>query len=203
MSCISIGNFISLNDIPKLLDCETINELKEKAKAGVNNEIIQSLHWTGGRYRQVANNYHICILGDGRMVYTLPFYETPTATYLRNSGTIAISLCCCYNANSNDLGDYPPTLQQIESISQLVSKISDVLKIPITPFSVMTHGEMADREDGIGNYTEYGPKNTCERWDLEFLDTEESPNFNPWDTLHRGGTIIRGKAIYYHYHSLL
>lgn len=201
MSGISLGSFITLNDIPKLLDYGTINTLKEKAKAGVNNEIIQSLHWTGGRYRQVSNNYHVCILGDGRMVYTLPFYETPTATYLRNSGTIAIALCCCYNANSNDLGDYPPTLPQIESISQLVAKISDVIKNPITPFSVMTHGEMADREDGIGNYSEYGPKSTCERWDLEFLDTEESPIFNPWDTLHRGGTIIRGKAIYYQYHN--
>ncbi|MDY6053320.1 MAG: N-acetylmuramoyl-L-alanine amidase, partial [Anaerovibrio sp.] len=44
----------------------------------------------------------------------------------------------------------------------------------------------------------YGPKNGCERWDLEYLGTEESPKYNPRATDgSRGGDVFRGKANWY------
>ena len=62
----------------------------------------------------------------------------------------------------------------------------------------MTHGEAADNEDGIYPYDPYGPKNGCERWDLEYLGTMESPKYHPWaDDGMRGGDVLRGKANWY------
>ncbi len=44
----------------------------------------------------------------------------------------------------------------------------------------------------------YGPKHDCERWDLEFLGTPDSPAYNPWATNgSRGGDVLRGKANWY------
>ena len=62
---------------------------------------------------------------------------------------------------------------------------------------VLTHGEAADNEDGMYPHAPYGPKANCERWDLEYLGTEESPSFAPWAQGKRGGDILRGKAIWY------
>ena len=62
----------------------------------------------------------------------------------------------------------------------------------------MTHGEAGDNEDGLYTHDAYGPRTTCERWDLEFLGTDESPSFNPWaEDGTRGGDVLRGKALWY------
>ena len=83
----------------------------------------------------------------------------------------------------------------------VVAVVAKALDLTIDIDHVMTHGEAADNEDGeypYSRYDEYGPKSDyMERWDLEVLWTEESPSYNPWDTEHRGGTIIRGKANFY------
>ena len=43
----------------------------------------------------------------------------------------------------------------------------------------------------------YGPhSDKLERWDLEFLGTDESPKYDP-DGEMRGGDVLRGKAIWY------
>ena len=56
----------------------------------------------------------------------------------------------------------------------------------------------ADNADGVCAHAPYGPRTTCERWDLEYLGTAESPAFAPWaEDGRRGGDILRGKAQYY------
>ena len=63
---------------------------------------------------------------------------------------------------------------------------------------ILTHGEAADNEDGMRAHAPYGPRTTCERWDLEYLGMAESPVFNPWATNgSRGGDVLRGKVQYY------
>ena len=65
----------------------------------------------------------------------------------------------------------------------------------------MTHGEAADNEDGEELHEDYGPKSTCERWDLEYLGCCGSETYNPYATDgSRGGDILRGKANWYRNH---
>ena len=159
------------------------------------------LHWTAGRYSQFWDDYHVQIDEDGKLYMppdvTLDDDSLP-ATYRRNTGSVAITLLCCVGATTEDLGEMPPTEAQIESMAQAIVAISDGLWLTIDKNRVLTHGECADNEDGIYPHEEYGPKSTCERWDLEYLQTDESPKFNPWaEDGSRGGDVLRGKANYY------
>ena len=159
------------------------------------------LHWTAGRYSQFWDDYHVQIDEDGKL-YMPPYVtlddDSLPATYYRNTGSVAITLLCCVGATSEDLGEMPPTKAQIESMAQAIVAIADGLWLTIDKDHVLTHGECADNEDGIYPHEEYGPKSTCERWDLEYLQTDESPEFNPWaEDGSRGGDVLRGKANYY------
>lgn len=159
------------------------------------------LHWTAGRYSQFWDDYHVQIDEDGKLYMppdvTLDDDSLP-ATYHRNTGSVAITLLCCVGATSEDLGEMPPTKAQIESMAQAIVAIADGLWLTIDKDHVLTHGECADNEDGIYPHEEYGPKSTCERWDLEYLQTDESPEFNPRaEDGSRGGDVLRGKANYY------
>lgn len=158
------------------------------------------LHWTAGRYRQMFDDYHVNITGNGEVyVSTDDFRDKLEHTYHRNSGSIGITLCCAYNAGTNNLGPYPPTNAQIEAMAQAVAAIADGLWLTVRKHNVLTHGEAADNEDGWYAHEPYGPKNTVERWDLEYLGTKESPKYNPWATDGtRGGDVLRGKALFYH-----
>ena len=83
-------------------------------------------------------------------------------------------------------------------MAQVVVAVADGLWLNIDKNHVLTHGEAADNEDGIYPHDPYGPKSTCERWDLEYLGTSESPSFNPYATDgSRGGDVLRGKANWY------
>jgi hypothetical protein len=157
------------------------------------------LHWSAGRYDTCFDDYHINITGNGDIyVSTEDFAETLSHTWKRNTGSIGISLCCCYNATSEDLGEYPPTQAQIETMAQVIWIVADALWLSIDKNHVLTHGEGADNEDGEYCHEPYGPKSTCERWDLEYLGTEDSPCFNPWaEDGSRGGDVLRGKANFY------
>ena len=180
--------------------------LWEDAKA-YGRDVKIYLHWSAGKYESVFSDYHINILGDGRIwVATTNFAEVLNHTYMRNTGSVGVSLCCAYNANTNNLGSYAPTAKQIEIMSQVTCVLADALDLTIDKYRVMTHGEAADNEDGLNPGYEsngypqgkYGPKNSVERWDLEFLGTSESPKYNPWATDgSRGGDVLRGKANWY------
>ena len=161
------------------------------------------LHWTAGHYGQYyLNDYHIAIDADGSIYVDHDFDEVLAHTYHRNSGAVGITLACCVGATSDDLGSEPPTDAQIEAMAQVIVAVADGLWLTIDKNHVLTHGEAADNEDGIYPHDPYGPKSTCERWDLEYLGTGESPSFNPYATDgSRGGDVLRGKANWYRQHA--
>lgn len=157
------------------------------------------LHWTAGHYGQYyLNDYHIAIDYDGSIYVEHDLDEVLAHTYRRNTGAVGITLACCVGATSDDLGSEPPTNAQIEAMAQVIVAVADGLWLTIDKNHVLTHGEAADNEDGLYPHDPYGPKSTCERWDLEYLGTSESPSFNPYATDgSRGGDVLRGKAIWY------
>lgn len=160
------------------------------------------LHWSAGRYDTCFDDYHINITGDGSIyVATDDLSEVLNHTWRRNSGAIGISLCCAYGAATNDLGSYAPTADQIEVMAQVIWKVADALWLTIDTDHVMTHGEAADSIDGIYTYSEddcYGPQYTVERWDLQYLGTEESSYYtSDHSDPVTGGNVLRGKATWY------
>lgn len=157
------------------------------------------LHWTAGRYNQKFDDYHINIDGEGNIfVSTTDFSEVLAHTWLRNTGSIGITLDCAYGATSQDLGDYPPTARQIEVMAQVTAAVADALWLTIDLPHVMTHGEAADNLDGLETHEPYGPATTVERWDLQYLGTAESPRYTAnYDSPRTGGNVLRGKANYY------
>lgn len=168
------------------------------AKANAREPKIY-LHWSAGKYKTCFNDYHINITDNGTIyISTDDFAEILAHTYRRNSGSVGVSLCCAYGATSNSLGAFPPTPVQIEVMAQVICVVADALWLTIDKKHVMTHGEAADNEDGIYASEPYGPRSTCERWDLEYLGTSESNKFNPWEVDgSRGGDVLRGKANWY------
>ena len=188
---------VTLEDLKGMVE-NAREAIWEQAKSQGRNPKVY-LHWSAGRYDSVFDDYHINITGAGKIfVTTNDLSEIKSHTWRRNTGSIGISLCCAYNATSNDLGEYAPTDIQIETIAKVIDVVATGLWLTINKEHVLTHGEAADNEDGIWCHDPYGPKNGCERWDLEFLETSESPKYDPWDEEHRGGSILRGKAIWYH-----
>lgn len=156
------------------------------------------LHWTAGHYFQKFDDYHVNITADGKIYLTTNLDVILPHTWKRNSGAVGIALDCAFEATTNNLGDEPPTSQQIESMAQVIWKVADALWLTIDKAHVMTHGEAADNEDGIEPHYQYGPKGSVERWDLEYLGTDESPRYNPWaEDGTRGGDVLRGKANWY------
>ena len=169
------------------------------AAKGLGRDVKIYLHWSAGRYNSKFEDYHVNIDGNGNIfLSTDDLSEILAHTYRRNTGSVGVSLCCAYGATSSDLGDYAPTAEQIETMSRVGCVLADALDLTIDKKRILTHGEAADNEDGIWCHEEYGPKSTCERWDLEYLGTDESPRFNPWATDgSRGGDVLRGKMAWY------
>ena len=188
---------VTLEDLKGMVENAREAIWEQATSQGRNPKVY--LHWSAGRYDSVFDDYHINITGAGKIfVTTNDLSEIKSHTWRRNTGSIGISLCCAYNATTNDLGEYAPTNIQIETIAKVIDVVATGLWLTINKEHVLTHGEAADNEDGIWCHDPYGPKNGCERWDLEFLETSESPKYDPWDEEHRGGSILRGKAIWYH-----
>lgn len=187
----------TIEELRQMVDAAR-EDVWDKAKAYGREPKIY-LHWSAGHYFQRFGDYHVNITADGKLyVSTDNLADTLAHTYMRNSGAVGISLCCAAGATTNDLGDEPPTKEQIEAMAQAVCAVADGLWLTISPEYVMTHGEAADNEDGLDTHLAYGPKSTCERWDLEYLGTDESPAFNPYATDgSRGGDVLRGKANWY------
>lgn len=158
--------------------------------AGYGREPKIYLHWTAGSYRSTYPAYHLNILGDGTVEQTRNFTDLAQATYCRNTGSIAITLCCAYGADPDKgLGDYPPTEEQVDCAAQLIAVIAGELGVPIDIYHVMTHAEAADNLDDYYACDPYGPAHGCEKWDLAILCDEDR-----WMT---GGDILRGKAKFY------
>ena len=189
----------------KVVDLDTLKTMAAEARDGIWDAAKSMLrdpkiylHWTAGYYNSKFNEYHVNIDGAGRYWVEYDFDTILSHTWKRNTGAVGLSLCCCAQATSRNLGNTPPTEEQIEAMARAIAVIANELHIPIDKRHVLTHGEAADNEDGERCHENYGARTTCERWDLEYLGTAESPEFNPWDESgKRGGDVLRGKAIWY------
>lgn len=183
---------ITLNELEKMA-FEARKELEAAARS-LGREVKIYLHWTAGGYDAVFADYHVCIRGSGAIMLMRDLAKPPDATYHRNTGSIAVTLCCGYSAEAwkggaYQLGFYPPTDAQIECAAQIIATLADALDIPIDVEHVMTHAEAADNADGCYEHEPYGPQNGCERWDLAVL--------RDGDDWMSGGPILRGKAKFY------
>lgn len=192
----------------------TLNEVEQYASAA-REEIWDDareygrepkiyLHWTAGDYNTCFGDYHINITGDGDIfVPSTDFTKLLSHTYRRNTGSIGIALCCCRNGGSSDLGPCPPTKRQIEVMAQVIDRVASALWLTIDKNHVMTHGEAANNEDGLGVHNPYawwndGYGDGDTRGDLEYLGIPESPSYNPFAADgSRGGDVLRGKANWY------
>ena len=182
---------------------ELAGQYRENIQAAaeyVGRETKVYLHWSAGHYGQFWSDYHVQIDRDGE-IYVIADGELDDvleATYYRNSGSVNVCILGCVDADTNSLGTEPPTDQQIEGMAKAIAALCNGLWLTIDKQRVMTHGEAADNEDGIYPHDPYGPKSTCERWDLEYLGTMESPKYHPWaEDGGRGGDVLRGKANWY------
>lgn len=54
------------------------------------------LHWTAGHYNNTYDDYHLNITGDGTVWSSCgKLTEYKEHTWHRNSGAVAVSICCC------------------------------------------------------------------------------------------------------------
>lgn len=185
----------------------TLSELKtlaEKSKDGLwaaaqsqGREPNICVHWTACPYDKQFDDYHINIDKDCNIYLTEDDLSIPLAhLWHRNTGSVGVTLDCAVGATTTDLGSQPPTADQIETMSKVVCILADAFDLTIDAEHVGTHGEFGDTM--YDESEAYGPLHTVERWDLEFLGTDESPVYNPNATDGtRGGDIIRGKANWY------
>lgn len=171
-----------------------------EAAAEYGRETKVYLHWSAGHYGQFWSDYHVQIDKDGE-IYVIAdgaLDDVLAATWRRNTGSVSICILGCLDADTNSLGAEPPTDAQIDGMAQAIAALCNGLWLTIDKTRVLTHGEAADNEDDIEPHEAYGPRTTCERWDLEYLGTEESPTYNPWaEDGGRGGDVLRGKANWY------
>ena len=158
-------------------------------------------HWTAGGWYQLFGDYHINIDGDGSVYLSTRNLATVLpATYCRNTGSIAITLCSavgaqCWADGTVDLGTNPPTDKQINAMSMTIAHLAKALNLTIDIAHVMTHGEAANNEDGLYLHEPYAvwsdpqPSDGITRWDLAVL--------KEGDQFRSGGDQLRGNAIWY------
>ena len=193
---------VTLSELKNLAETAKQRLFDEATSMGRSPKIY--LHWTAAGYHTVFEDYHINITGDGTIyVMTDDLSEVLSHTWKRNTGSIGVAICCAYGAGSEYLGDYPPTMTQIEVMAQVIATLCDALGLPIDKQHVLTHGEAANNEDGLHTHEPYAWWNDSygdgdTRGDLEYLGTSESPSYNPEATDgSRGGDVLRGKAVWY------
>nr|DAU04438.1 MAG TPA: PGRP recognition protein [Inoviridae sp.] len=192
-----LGRYVTLDEIRQIAEDSREDIWALAKKYGRDATCI--LHWSASRYEQKFEDYHINIDGEGRCwISTDDFSDVLSHTYMRNSGAVGISMSCCYKATTNDLGEYPPTSAQIETMAQVIAVVAKALWLTIDKYHVMTHSEAADNYDETYPHEPYGYFNGCTRWDLLFLGTTESPSApSSYDDPTNGGNVLRGKSNWY------
>ena len=168
--------------------------------AGLNNPLVV-LHWTAGHHGQFwPEDYHIHVDEHGEIyLSTNDLSDVLGHTWHMNRGTVGVTLCCAVDATTEDLGDEPPTDEQIETMAKVIAVLCANLWLTIRNDIVMTHGEIGDSTEFYDEDDLYGPESDeLERWDLQYLGTEESPEYVADHTdPSTGGNVLRGKALYY------
>ena len=181
------------------------DDLWAAARSSGKEHPLIILHWSAGWHDQLFYDaeqkihYHIQITGDGEiMLMVEDLSEVLPHTENLNRGSVAVSLCCCADANTSDLGTAPPTAVQIDTMAQVFAVLCADLWLTISKANVMTHAEIADDPEYYDEEDMYGPNNECWRWDLQFLGTEESPYYTAdHNNPITGGNVLRGKAAWW------
>ena len=166
----------------------TLDDIKAMATRAGGSVVEIINHWSAGNYGQMYTDYHLGIDQDGQVYCsTDDLTEVKSHCWHRNTGRIGIAMLCGSGAMANngydaDLGDQPPTKEQIESLARVNAVICTAAGLPIT--SIKTHCEAAT-EDGYGP----GSGDPETRWDLWYI--------NDNGELKLGGQLIRDKAAWY------
>lgn len=90
-------------------------KLQELTALGRNRIAQIYLHWTAGRYGELYDDYHFNIDADGSIYRTCALLtDDKPHTWHRNSGSVAIALCCALGAlphtgPDTEFGSYTPT----------------------------------------------------------------------------------------------
>lgn len=114
------------------------------------------LHWTAGGHKASSSDtghYHILIEDDGKLVRgthsIIDNVSTGDGNYaahtaLFNTGSIGISVCCMAGAKESpfNAGASPMTQKQWETMAQVAADLCDFYDIPVTPQTVLGHGEI-------------------------------------------------------------
>ena len=198
---------VDINDLTEIMNLAYAAKSRLYDIARANNKPVQIvLHWTAGKYYSYFDSYHINIDGDGDSHITQrDFAKVIPHSYMKNSASIGITLCCAYNATTYNLGDYPPTEEQIEAMAKIIAVLSEALGIDIDIDHCVTHGEHADNVDSykvyFADYTgyplnQYGPQSNCERWDLQRIRMTDEWTTD-YDDPMTGGNQIRALARVY------
>ena len=194
---------VDINDLTEIMNLAYAAKSRLYEIAEANNKPVQVvLHWTAGKYYSYFPSYSINIDGDGDIHIMNRDFAKPTShNYMKNSASIGITLCCAYNATTNNLGEYPPTEEQIEAMAKIMAVLSEALGIDIDIVHMPTHGESAmnfDYRIYFSDYTGYednvyGPGATCERWDLQKIRDTDPWTTDPDDPMS-GGNQLRSLA---------
>lgn len=190
---------VTLSELGQIAANSRENLWAAAQSAGLENPLI-ILHWSAGHYGQYfPDDYHVQIDENGEIyLSTDDLSEVLAHTWHLNRGTVGVSLCCACFATTSDLGDEPPTDAQIETMAQVIAVLCSNLWLTIRPDIVLTHGEAGDDPDLYDDDDLYGPLNDCERWDVQYLGTDESPYYTTdYDDPHTGGNVLRRKAAEY------
>lgn len=172
---------------------KTYKELREYVACFRNAGIDTIyLHWSASGYDTPSDAYHISITGDGVVHVMHPLDQILSATWRRNTGSIAVSIMCCYDAvayneDDVDFGSAPPTNAQLQAMARVICVLCEELELPIDDDHVLTHAEIADI-DGYG-INDDDPEM---RWDLLLVQDNDG-------VVKPGGQVLRGMALWYHY----
>ncbi|MEJ5251979.1 MAG: N-acetylmuramoyl-L-alanine amidase [Chthonomonadetes bacterium] len=113
-------------------------------------------HWTAGGYKATSldrAHYHILIEDDGNLVRgthsiadNVSTGDGVYAAHTRgcNTGSIGVTVCCMAGAQAQPFqpGSYPMTQKQWETMAQVVAELCRFYEIPVTPQTVLGHGEV-------------------------------------------------------------
>lgn len=190
---------ITLNELSRIAEARR-DDLWAAARSAGRDHPLLILHWSAGWYDSFyPKDYHVQIGEHGEIYLSSDdLSEVKPHTENLNRGSVGISLCCCAGATTDDLGEAPPTNDQIEVMAQVIAVLCTNLWLSIRPDIVLTHGEVADDPQYYDEEDMYGPNHDCWRWDLQFLGTPESSYYTTdYSDQHTGGNVLRGKAAWY------
>ena len=169
----------------------------EAQAAGVGRPIYISIHFSVSRYDQVWSDYSINVT-DRNIHLMGDLDEYKPSTWRRNTANISIALDCCLDCSLNgtkenpilDLGTYPPTTYQIETVAQICAVLAMALDLygdygEKLKEHIFTHYEFA-MMDGYGPFNGVDP-------DVRY----DGCNWTEDEEFGDGGNIMRGKCNYY------